>query len=400
MKEFRKAYSDLLAEFGKPLIVYVDNLDRCSPYNAISTLEAIRLFLFLPNTAFVIAADEDMIRLAVGEYHKGSSQRHQTDYLDKLIQIPIHVPRPGTLEIRAYLIMLVALDHGVTGKPLEALRHQLELNLKMSWKEDAVAIDDLLEGKELQDVSELRSKFVVAEQLAPLLAESSNINGNPRIVKRLLNQVRIRRKTALRRGMQLDEKTITKLVIFERCLGTRATNKFYQMIDSEDGKPKILAELEADGANIDEIALPEEWKAEKNFLAKWSRLTPKFSEVDLTPALYLSKENVPMGAFGTVMSGAAQKLVMALLKQSQRISIASSKAIEDTPPDDYMPAMDALLEKLRPIGDWSKCPDGIFGARLLAEKDVRCKATFLDFMKQLPPARWMTPIIEELEGAK
>ncbi|GFD87003.1 ATPase [Alteromonas sp. KUL150] len=400
IKEFRKAYSDLLAGFGKPLIVYVDNLDRCSPYNAISTLEAIRLFLFLPNTAFVIAADEDMIRLAVGEYHKGSSQRHQTDYLDKLIQIPIHVPRPGTLEIRAYLMLLVAIDHGVTEKPLEALRHQLELNLKMSWKEDAVAIDDLLEGKELKDVPELRNKFVVAQQLAPLLAESSNINGNPRIVKRLLNQVRIRRKTALRRGMQLDEKTITKLVIFERCLGTRATNKFYEMIDSEDGKPKILAELEADGADIDEIELPEEWKAEKNFLAQWSRLTPKFSEVDLTPALYLSKENVPMGAFGTVMSGAAQKLVIALLKQSQRISPASSNMIEDTPPDDYVPAMDALLEKLRPIGDWSKRPDGIYGARLLAEKDVRCKATFLDFMKQLPPARWMTPIIEELEGAK
>ncbi|EOX3499295.1 P-loop NTPase fold protein [Vibrio cholerae] len=49
IKEFRQAYSELLAEFGKPLIVYVDNLDRCSPYNAISTLEAIRLFLFLPN---------------------------------------------------------------------------------------------------------------------------------------------------------------------------------------------------------------------------------------------------------------------------------------------------------------------------------------------------------------
>ncbi|MBB1438991.1 ATPase, partial [Shewanella sp. SG41-4] len=285
IKEFRQAYSDLLAEFGKPLIVYVDNLDRCSPYNAISTLEAMRLFLFIPNTAFVIAADEDMIRLAVGEYHKGSSQRHQTDYLDKLIQIPIHVPRPGTLEIRAYLLMLVALDHGITGEPLEALRHQLELNLKMSWKEEAVAIDDLLEGKKLQDAPELRSKFVVAEQLAPLLAESSNINGNPRIVKRLLNQVRIRRKTALRRGMQLDEKTITKLVIFERCLGTRATNKFYEMIDSENGKPKILAELEAEGANIDEITLPEEWKAEKNFLAKWSKLTPKFSEVNLTPVM-------------------------------------------------------------------------------------------------------------------
>ena len=400
IKEFRQAYSDLLAEFGKPLIVYVDNLDRCSPYNAISTLEAIRLFLFLPNTAFVIAADEDMIRLAVSEYHKGSSQRHQTDYLDKLIQIPIHVPRPGTLEIRAYLLMLVALDHGVKGDQLETLRHALEINLKMSWKEEAITIDDLLDGKNIQGTPELRNKFLVAEQLAPLLAESSNINGNPRIVKRLLNQVRIRRKTALRRGMQLDEKTITKLVIFERCLGTRATNKLYQMIDSENGKPKILAELEAAGANIEDIKLPEEWQAEKKFLAKWSKLTPKFSDVNLTPALYLSKENIPMGAFGTVMSGAAQKLVTALLKQTQRISQASTKAIEETPPDDYMSVMDALLEKLRQIGDWSTLPAGIFGARLLAERNTMCKASLLDFLKQLPRERWMKPIIVELEGAK
>lgn len=398
--EFRRAYSDLLAKFEKTLIVYVDNLDRCSPYNAISTLEAIRLFLFLPNTGFVIAADEDMIRLAVSEYHKGSSQRHQTDYLDKLIQIPIHVPRPGPLEIRAYLFMLVSLDHGVTGEPLEELRHALEINLKMSWKEGAITIDDLLDGKTLENRTELRSKFVVAEQLAPLLAESSNINGNPRIVKRLLNQVRIKRKTALRRGMQLDEKTITKLVIFERCLGTRATNKFYELIDSEDGKPKILAELEADGANIDELPLPDEWNAERKFLAEWAKLTPKFSEVNLTPALYLSKENVPMGSFGTVMSGAAQKLVLALLKQNQRISVASTKAIEETPPDDYVAVMDAVLDSLRQIEDWSKHPDGIYGAKLLAEKDDRCKATFLDFLNNLPQKRWMRPIIEELEGAK
>ncbi|ADT69533.1 ATPase [Pseudoalteromonas sp. SM9913] len=224
IKEFRKAYSDLLKEFDKPLIVYVDNLDRCSPFNAISTLEAIRLFLFLPNTAFVIAADEDMIRLAVPEYHKGASQRHQTDYLDKLIQIPVHVPRPGVLEIRAYLMMLTAQDHGVTDAQLETIRCALEESLRLSWKQPQITVDELLQDHEIEKHSELRSKFVVAEQLAPLLAESTNINGNPRIVKRLLNQVKMRKKTAHRRGMQLDEKTITKLVIFERCLGTQATN--------------------------------------------------------------------------------------------------------------------------------------------------------------------------------
>ncbi len=54
---FRKEYGEILEELGKPLIVVIDNLDRCLPANAIHTLEAIRLFLFLTNTAFIIAAD-------------------------------------------------------------------------------------------------------------------------------------------------------------------------------------------------------------------------------------------------------------------------------------------------------------------------------------------------------
>ncbi len=47
------------------LIVLVDDLDRCLPETAIETLEAIRLFVMLPRTAFVIGADEAMIRYAV-----------------------------------------------------------------------------------------------------------------------------------------------------------------------------------------------------------------------------------------------------------------------------------------------------------------------------------------------
>ena len=398
IKEFRKAYSELLKEFDKPLIVYVDNLDRCSPFNAISTLEAIRLFLFLPNTAFVIAADEDMIRLAVPEYHKGASQRHQTDYLDKLIQIPVHVPRPGIVEIRAYLMMLTAQDHGVTQEQLEKLRTELEESLKLSWKQAQITVGELLENQDIHDKSELRSKFIVVEQLAPLLAESSNINGNPRIVKRLLNQVKMRRKTALRRGMQLDEKTITKLVIFERCLGTQATNKLYELIDKENGSPKVLAQLENSEVEFDDIDLPEEWELDLAFLDKWSKLPPMFTEVDLTPAAYLSRESIPMGAVNSVMSGAAQKLVESLMKQKNRVSLTSSEAISAAPKEEYMAVMDGLIENFKLIGDWDKVPLGIYGARLLAIEDQKCRSNLLTYLKGLPSQRWLSRIIKELEG--
>ena len=55
------AFEQTLAEMGVTLVVLIDDLDRCLPPTTISTLEAIRLFFFLDNTAFVIAADDAMI---------------------------------------------------------------------------------------------------------------------------------------------------------------------------------------------------------------------------------------------------------------------------------------------------------------------------------------------------
>ena len=59
MHKFREEFEELIeAADIEQLIVLVDDLDRCLPQTAIATLEAIRLFLFVPRTAFVIGADE------------------------------------------------------------------------------------------------------------------------------------------------------------------------------------------------------------------------------------------------------------------------------------------------------------------------------------------------------
>jgi len=400
IRKFRSAYSSLLDSFDKPLIVYVDNLDRCSPINAISTLEAIRLFLFLPNTAFVVAADEDMIRLAVPHFHKGASQRHQTDYLDKLIQIPIHVPKPGVAEVRAYLMMLIASDKKVETSELERIRSKLEESLRLSWQQEQITLDDLQSDCKIDNINELRAELKVAEQLAPILAESSNINGNPRIVKRLLNQVRMRLKTAKRRGMQLDEKTITKLVIFERCMGTQATNKFYELIDKEGGLPAVIVEMEDIDIEFDPKNIPEEWKHDLEFLDKWSKLQPAFAGQDLTAAAYLSRQSIPMGSINSVMSGASQKLLDNLLKQKTRVSKASTELIESTSTEEYLSVMDSLIEKLKLVEDWSKLPLGIYGARLLALENGKCRSVFLTYINSVPDKVWKQPIVNELKGVK
>jgi len=112
IQDLREHFRATLEEMGVTLIVLIDDLDRCLPPTAIATLEAIRLFLFLDRTAFVIAADDQMIRHAVRAHFKDVTLDDDlvTNYFDKLIQVPIRVPPLGTQDVRAYLMLLLVED--------------------------------------------------------------------------------------------------------------------------------------------------------------------------------------------------------------------------------------------------------------------------------------------------
>jgi hypothetical protein len=51
IRALRATFEETLEELGVTLVVMIEDLDRCLPETTISTLEAIRLFLFLKNTA-------------------------------------------------------------------------------------------------------------------------------------------------------------------------------------------------------------------------------------------------------------------------------------------------------------------------------------------------------------
>ncbi|HEJ5676537.1 TPA: NTPase KAP [Pseudomonas aeruginosa] len=324
---FRAEYGQILDELGKPLVVVIDNLDRCLPTNAIHTLEAIRLFLFLTNTAFVIAADEEMIRSSVADYFKGASDRHQIDYLDKLIQVPIRVPKAGVREIRSYLFMLYAIDHRLPTDKLEKLRSGLEEALQQSWKDDPITRQDALILTGESEDGDLARAFSRADRIAPVLANSPIIHGNPRIVKRLLNVVKMRSQIAKRRSMPLDEAIITKLVIFERCVGVKATADFYRLVDAEQGTPTLLKQLEENGGRIPEYA-PKTWTdnpTTKSFISDWAQLEPRLSGVDLRAAIYLSRETMPIGAYVVGLSPAGREALDALVNTKNTSSPTAEK---------------------------------------------------------------------------
>ena len=228
IQKIRDEFESLLHELQIKLVVIVDDLDRCLPDTAISTLEAMRLLLFMKNTAFIIAADENMIRKAVSAHFEGSvlSDELVTNYFDKLIQVPISVPCLGISEIRAYLMMLLAQDYLsqkiITHDEYKSVKEFFEKKLKSSW-------NTAITGKELElawgnrsQQTEIAMGIKIADELAPLLATSRNILGNPRLIKRFLNEIKIRQAIAHTQGMNIPWAQLVKFQLLLRCAPPKA----------------------------------------------------------------------------------------------------------------------------------------------------------------------------------
>lgn len=398
---FRKEYSEVLAELERPLVVIIDNLDRCLPSNAIHTLEAIRLFLFLPNTAFIIAADEDMIRGAVADYFKGTSDRHQIDYIDKLIQIPIRVPKAGVREIRAYLFMLLALQNGINEVDLGKLRLELERSLQQSWRENLIETSKLLELINAKENEGLIEAFSLTDRIAPILATSPSIKGNPRIVKRLLNVVKMRTNVAKRRGIPLDESLITKLVIFERCAGADATSELYRFIDSELGKPKILRDLENLKGEQLPSNCPESWTKNSDFIMMWSKLKPELQDIDLRAAVYLSRETLPMGIYIVGLSPNARTALQVLSQTKTLSSPGAQKVLSSLLVEEQVPVMEELINHFRQVSDWNKKPEGFEGGCLLAQSSADAASLLRRYIRGLGEQQpWLKALLKSQEWYK
>lgn len=398
-------FADLLLGFNKKIVIFVDNLDRCLPKQTIQTLESLRLFLFMPNTAFVIAADEDMVRHAVKEHFNGIDEKHITDYLDKLIQFPVKVPKISTREVRAYLFLLYTSIHETYGKQqakIEKLRTGLEKNLRLSWKEDPISVEKalLLLDSDGPSTFNLLNDFTVADRIAPLLATSKSVEGNPRIVKRMLNVISMRNMIASARQMPVDLKLIAKMALFERCCKSTAISILYNEINATaDGKPELFRQLEAVKNDLEafEEKLPKDWKEHKIFLFDWVNLEPSISDRDLRPLVYLSKETVPLRIVSRGLSEIADSAYRLLIRTSKISSPSAIKAIGTIPQGEEKDVMRLILEELRQHSNWSEIPSGFAGAFLIALELEETRAQFKAFISEVmpKPKPWFKSLIKE-----
>jgi predicted KAP-like P-loop ATPase len=388
----RQSFVEALEAMNVTLVVLIDDLDRCLPPTTISTLEAIRLFLFLPHTAFVVAADTDMIKHAVRHHFGGVDESIVTNYFDKLIQVPIRVPPLGTQEVRAYMMMLFVENSTVPVSEHEPIRAAVCRQLSQSWqgkRVDRAFMQSL--GKTLP--ADLVSKLDTAERLAPLMTSASGIVGNPRLVKRFLNALAIRMTISETQGVGVDEAALAKMLLFER-LGSAAA--FAQLTSSvnadEKGKPTILKQWEEDAAKGALTKLPVPW--DDPFVLEWLALPPRLADIDLRGILYVSREHAPVITPEDRLSSNAADLLTGLLEHPDMAASLKDR-LARLPRNETTIIMDRLLEKARQEQVWG-APSILEACLTVSEADPVQGPRLSAFLQDRPLAQIQASIVPKI----
>jgi tetratricopeptide (TPR) repeat protein len=243
--EFKELTNEYVGDEGR-LVVFIDDLDRCISEKTVDIIEAIKLFLNVPLSVFVIGADKKRIEEGIIARYGKKSEGWAGNYLEKVIQIPFTLPP---------LIKGPITEHFIQGLHIFG-----------------------------------------EEEYATILTE---VDDNPRRIKRLLNSFEVKRILAEKEGApRVEENIITKLAIIELRWPDFYSDLISIYSETKTSLTQILKEISRSNEVEREKKL-KEWENLKRYfedkrLMDFLDKEPSLWELDLDPHVYLARRSAEL----------------------------------------------------------------------------------------------------------
>lgn len=412
---FRREFAQLVEQIPdcEAVIVFIDDLDRCLPETVVDTFEAIRLFLNTPKTAYVLALNQNVVESAIDsrypELKKPDGAGIGRDYLEKMLQLKIAIPPLSEPEAETYVNLLFAELHLPSIDFAKVLAKASELRRENGL---AVAFNTGIAGSVLGDIpSSLAADLKWAADISPVLGAS--LRGNPRQLKRFLNNLLLKHRSATRRGADIQLPVLAKLMVLEDQYNTDFQKVFdWEMAAGGACAEIVVAEGRTRGSHDDSEAdtpveesepkrkqstqhkkLAAEQKieaqrseaevwADKAHIAAWLRADPRFAGTDLRPYFTYSRDKLSFGVSASRLAPHLQRLVTDVQSEVDAKRRGHYPTVADLDPAERTQFIEELLERVqRDPGSTA-----LMAALELSELNVDIVPTVCAALLRIPPA--------------
>lgn len=300
IKIFQEEFKKILDESKiEHLVIFVDELDRCTPDTVLDIFAAMRLFLFVEKTSFIIGADSRLVDYAIKSRYKnivGNDLDISKEYLEKLIQYPVTIPKLDELELERYLTCLL----------LETDIDNIAECFKSNDIYEPISQNKLIDSHKNKE-EKIKEALVLSRIISPILA--AKLNGNPRQCKRFLNTLFMRTQMAKSRLVDLDKKVLSKLMLLEY---------FKEPMYAEVMNPNNRQDLEDFETNksVKNNNVFSKWKDDE-WVKDWLAIDVPLCKEDLKPYYYFSRSTQRVNqAINNLLSPNAQQCLKLFLAKS------------------------------------------------------------------------------------